>query len=418
MATTPALRVTAFLLVLATACSPQATPDTSLPAPPTSPPPIPSALSFDCLGAALDCPQLVIEGDPPMSLPSGEPAPLRGHADASIRRDPTTGDLWMASSYPGITVGVGGARGTRVETHLAVSHDDGETWMSAGVLWDPVRTVSPDGVPGTTDHEVPNLLPVVGDDGGVTWYAARLDLFAPDGAGLGQRPLDSFRIVVTASDTVSGLAAGPTATLGSLRTDPRWSVDVALADLDPALAACDLWNEPALHHADDTLFLALRCLPLGEFDVPDLPRSSLEVFATNAAGPPATWTWRYAGRLAGHSEAKALGGDGLTQVDFAITRDGRLIALVTPDSWSRQHQEFIHNGVVAIEVVSLDPPRLVTDATGAPIPLVVLTASDLVPLGPGAAAYEPTSETGIVLMRRVIGEASLVATLHATGIHP
>jgi len=50
--------------------------------------------------------------------------------------------------------------------------------------------------------------------------------------------------------------------------------------------------------------------------------------------------------------------------------------------------------------------------------LATVTASDLEPLGPAAAAYEATSSTGVILVRRVIGTASLVASMHSTGIHP
>lgn len=378
----------------------------------------PSTVEIQCLADA-ECPELFVAGDPPATLPSGRPSPLRGHADPSIRRDPSTGRLWMATSWPIVQVGSDGARSTQVETHLAHSDDDGTTWRADGQLWP--ATSTPDlgrgGAPGSTDHEVPNLLPVE-RNGVVTWYAARLDLFVPPGAGLGQRPPSGFRIVVVAADSVPGLATAPTATLGSTATAEGWGIDADLTSLDPGLARCTLWNEPALHADDDELYLVLRCLALGPTGVPDLARSSLEVFSTTPAGDPSGWQWQHLGALAGAGEATALDGDGLTQMDFAIARDGALLAIVTPDRWSSEHREFIHEGVRVLEVDSLDPPTLARDPAGDLIVRATVTAPDLDPLGPAAAAYDAASATGLVLVRRVIGPASLVATMHSTGLHP
>ncbi|MBX7159422.1 MAG: glycoside hydrolase [Acidimicrobiia bacterium] len=374
--------------------------------------------TVDCRGDG-SCPELVVEGDPPATLPSGAPAPLRGLSDATIRRDPVTGVVWMAYSWPSVHVD-GGRRSTRVETHLARSDDDGRTWHSAGPLWTAAPATDPvTGSTGTIDHEVPNLLPVTDSTAGTTrWVAARLDLFVPDGGTLRRRPPSSFRIAVLAAPDPMALAAAEPAVLGSAATDAGWGVDVDLTDLDDALARCTLWNEPALHHEGGTLFLAVRCLPLGRDGTPDVAAGSLEVFATEPDGEPGTWRWRYAGRLAGAEEAAELGGDGLTQLELATSRDGTLLAIVTPDRWHRAEQEFVHLGLRVVEVTSLARPALARDADGRLVVRAAVTASDLEPLGPGAGTYEPSAAVGIVLMRRDIGRGQLVASLHDTGLHP
>jgi hypothetical protein len=375
-------------------------------------------LTIDCLGDE-NCPAITVEGDRPAVLPTGAPSPLRGLSDATIRRDPVTGVLWMAYSWPSVHVGAAGKRGTRVETHLARSADDGVTWSFAGVLWPADKSVDPEtGTAGFTDHEVPNLLPVFDEEGkSLRWVGARLDLFVPEGGTLAKRPGSSFRIAVAVGPDPEALASTVPVMLGSAGTHSGWDVDIDLTDLDPSLGRCTLWNEPALHFDGSTLFLALRCLPVGGGG-PDVVDSSIEVFATRPEGDASTWRWAYAGRLAGHSEAAELGADGLTQLELAEARDGTLLAIVTPDRWDVALREFVHVGLRVLEVDSLEDPSLARDEQGRLLIRAQVDASDLQPFGPGAGAYESTAELGLVMMRRVIGSGGLVASLHDTGIHP
>lgn len=376
------------------------------------------AVSVDCNSAAV-CPELVVEGDPPAVLPSGAPSPLRGYSDPTIRRRPGGTTVWMAYSWPSVHIDDTGSRSTRVETHLARSDDDGRRWRSAQPLWSADPVVDPvSGQRGWTDHEVPNLLPIRDEAGPTRWVGARLDLFVPDGGSLGKRPPSSFRIVVTSAGSPRKLAQGASAVLGSAGTDERWGVDQDLTALDDSLAGCTVWNEPALHFAGGTLYVALRCLALTGTGTPDVAGSTIEVFATEPDGEPASWTWRHQGRLAGHDEALELGGDGLTQLDFALAQDGDLLAILTPDTWSTEHREFVHHGLRIVEVSSLDKPRLRRRDDGTLAVRAVITASDLAPFGPGAGTYEPTTVTGVVLMRREISAASLVASIHDTRVHP
>jgi hypothetical protein len=272
-------------------------------------------------------------------------------------------------------------------------------------------------VAGHTDHEVPNLLPRRSADG-VLWYGVRLDYFLPDDSGFRGRPLDSFRLWIAAATSPAALAVAPGASLGSVLSDPGWGIDVDLAGLSPDLAACDLWNEPALAVVEPELFLVVRCLALASGGKP-LPASSPQVvFATTAQGAPVTWRWRYVGRLAAADEAVELGGVGLTQIDLATGADGQLLAVLTPDSYSAQLGAFIHYGCRVVEVASLDPPALRRDGDGLLIVRAAVDASDLAPYGPGACSYDAASSTGVLLTRRLVSVGGLVADLRATGLRP
>ncbi len=379
--------------------------------------PSPTQLEFDCLGDSDACPALLVEGDSPATLPDGRLSPFRGLSDPTIQRDPRSGRLWLAYSRPSIHITAQGPT-TRVESYLAHSDDAGQTWRSDGVLWAAREATNPlTGDSGYIDTEVPNLFPA-SINGELLWFGARLELFVPSGRALGQRPITSFRIVVSAAGTPEALATADAQSLGAAATAPEWDIDQALSKLEPSLQNCVAWNEPALLAEGGTLYLALRCLALSAAGTPDVTRSPLVVFATEPTGVAANWKWRYVGQLAGAREAAELGGKGVTQIDFARSRDGALLCILTPDDWSAEHREFVHYGIRVLELESIDPPQLRRDAQGRLVLRAIVTASDQRPLGPGAAAYSPDSETGILLMRRVIREASLVASVHATGLHP
>ncbi len=384
-------------------------------APTTSATPI-EAVEVDCTNPQT-CPAIEVDGDPPAVLPSGAPSPLRGYADPSVRQDPESDRLWMAYSWPSLHVD-GDARMSRVETHLAESSDGGGTWNYVMPLWEAEPATDPaTGDDGFTDHEVANLVRQESPDG-VRWIGARLDLFVPAGGSLGVRPPSSFRIVLTSAASPPELADAPTIALGAAATHPGWGTTLDLTKLDDEITNCSMWNEPALVAERDVLYLALRCL---RFDpstrAPDWEASELFVFRADTAGDIADWDWSYAGRLAGRDEALELGGDGLTQIDLAYDSDGALIALLTPDGWDPKSRDFVHHGLRVVEVASLAQPALARTPDGKLVVRAVVTADDG-PLGPGASTYDPAVEQGIMLVRRSIGAASLVGSLHTTGVHP
>jgi hypothetical protein len=393
------------------------------------------AVEKDCAEPA--CPVITIMGDKEATLPNGEPSPFRGFADATIRRDPESGRLWMAYSWPSVRVDKDKRRGLfrrqsggspQVEIHLAYSDDQGRNWRLEKTLWSPTSTRSPRGEEGYMSHEVANLLPVR-ENGRLVWYGARLDYFLPDNGGFRKRPPQSFRILIGRASSPGELAHAPTTALGSMATDPAWGMDVNLAQLSPDTRHCMLWNEPALFHDGKELFLALSCMAF-RGKTPDMERNDLVVFATRPQGPPSRWLWRYAGKLAGAREAGELGGERLTQIDLARSRDGRLLAIVTPDTWDAAAHDFVHLGCVAVEVESADRSlRLARDATGRLKVAARVTASDAGPSGTAACTYDPASETGIILDKRIkIGaelghardgaKAQMYEELHSTGVHP
>lgn len=394
-----------------------------------------SAAEKDCVGS--NCPEITIAGDKEATLPNGEPSPFRGFADATIRRDPESGRLWMAYSWPNVRIDKDkrrgllrrqAARSPQVDIHLAYSDDQGRSWRLEKTLWSPTPATAPNGEEGHMSHEVANLLPVR-EAGSLVWYGARLDYFLPEDGGFRERPPQSFRILVGRASSPGDLADAPTAALGSMATEPAWGMDINLARLSPETRHCMLWNEPALFHDGKELFLALSCMAF-RGKTPDMARNDLVVFATRAEGPPSSWQWRYAGKLAGAREARELGGERLTQIDLAESKEGRLLAIMTPDTWDAETDDFIHRGCVAVEVDgSRRSLRLARDASGRLKVMARITASDAGAAGTAACTYEPSSTTGIILGKRTksgVGlghardrtKAHLSAKLHATGIHP
>lgn len=393
------------------------------------------ATEKDCAEPA--CPAITIVGDKAATLPNGEPSPFRGFADATIRRDLESGRLWMAYSWPSVRIDQDKRRGPfrrqaastpQVDIHLAFSDDQGRNWRLAKTLWSPTPLRAPGGEEGHMSHEVANLLPVR-EGGRMVWYGARLDYFLPDDGGFRRRPPQSFRILIGRAPSPADLAHAPTAALGSMATDPAWGMNINLAQLSPETRHCMLWNEPALFHDGEELFLALSCMAF-RGKTPDIERNDLVVFATRTDGPPTGWRWRHVGKLAGTREARDLGGERLTQIDLALSRDGRLLAIMTPDTWDHGSEDFIHRGCVAVEVDrSGHSLRLARDAEGRLKVMARITASDAGAAGTAACTYEPTSETGIILGKRnKVGvglghardrtKAQMYGELHATQVKP
>ena len=390
--------------------------------------------TFDCIGNG--CPLLEIAGDAEATLPNGQPSPFRGFADPSMRRDPDSGRLWLAYSWPSLQVKQNRAADwssqaaqvtPRVDIHLAFSDDHGASWRYLQTLLPATAATSPGGESGQIVPEVVNLLPVQTETG-TQWYGAWLEYFLPAKGGYKNRPSQSFRIVMSRSPGILGLADAPRARLGAMHTDPAWGMDLNLAALSPETSRCMLWNEPALYHDGKELFLALSCMAF-RGTAPDLPSSDLVVFATTAQGEPALWRWRYAGKLSGVSEARELGGERLTQIDLVPGLDGQLLAVVTPDTWDATAQDFVHHGCRVLEVTERDGSlMLARDQEGALKLRTSVMASDAGAAGTAACTYEPSSVTGIVFGKRdkaggLSGrnrnsKAHLATSLHITGLRP
>lgn len=183
-----------------------------------------------------------------------------------------------------------------------------------------------------------------------------------------------------------------------------------------------LWNEPALYHDSKELFLTLSCMAF-RGKSPDMKKNDLVVFATSAAGLPPQWSWRFVGKLAGAQEANELNGERLTQVELFNGRDGSLLAVVTPDTW--ESGDFVHHGCRVVEIDSSGGTlKMSRDAQGNLKVRAIISASDAGASGTAACSYEPSSETGVIMTKRLkeggtLSRAtSLKASLHRTGLHP
>ncbi len=371
-------------------------------------------LRLDCRADDPSCPELVIAGDPPFELPGLGWSPFRGYGDPSIRRDPATGRLWLSYSYLGIHPWP--SPELAVSIHLASSADGGASWRferrlaaSRGEL-DP----APPGGPGVSVHEVSTLAPLDGGAGS-RWFGLHLRYFQPFGEE-GRRP-GSVHFRLSRAGQPRGLG-GREARLGAPLTHPAWRPDLDLSTLDPALARCSLWTEPALYALDGTLYLVAQCLVIDRrTGVRDAAAEFLGVFATDGRGPIDQLDWSWRGRLTTSRDARRLGGHVLTQADVARSRDGSLLLLVTP---KRLRPRERHLGCRALELESLDPPRLRRDRAGRPVVRADLRSSDSSGLGPGLCAYDPASSTGVLFVRTEIDPSapSIVFRLHATGVHP
>jgi hypothetical protein len=185
-----------------------------------------------------------------------------------------------------------------------------------------------------------------------------------------------------------------------------WRPFVDLSDVAGVGIACPVWTEPSLFEDTHVLYLLAQC------KTPGNPADGfLGLFARQATG------WRWVGQLTARSEAAALGGNELTQADLVRGRDGSLLLIVTPNIVKGRDEH--HLGCAVLPIASLDPPRLIRDAAGAPIVRARIISSDSVQNGPGACAYDPASATGLLIVRRTFSPAmGVIFSIHATGVHP
>ena len=77
-----------------------------------------------------------------------------------------------------------------------------------------------------------------------------------------------------------------------------------------------------------------------------------------------------------------------------------------------------HHGSWVIEMKSLDPPALARKNDGTLKVRAIITASDLDVFGPGATAYDPSLQPGILFVCREFSTEEIFWSIHQTGIHP
>jgi hypothetical protein len=373
------------------------------------PDPVVPTETVDCT-ASQPCPELVIAGDAPARLRDGRESPAHGYADPSLRRDPSSGTIWLAYSWPHLDSAPRSASGVVVDNHLARSTDGGKSWNFVRELWKSSPATDHKGRPGHLNQETVSLAARQLGSGSV-WYSVRFRYFLDTD---GKPQIASFTLRVATASTPEQLSQADEATLGGDLTEDFWDVDLNLASLSGDLKGCTFFDPGLIYH-EGRLYLAVQCVlytSAGEA----AERGFVAMFATEASGPVRRWNWRYLGKLSGRAEALELGGENLLQTDLALGRDGAPIAIFSPSAPATPLAA--HFGCRAVEIESFDPPRLARDPSGRLRVRASVTASDLLPSGPAACAYEAASATGLVIVRRLLGPGQLVVSLHDSGLRP
>lgn len=402
------------------------------------------------------CPTLTISGDSPSpGVPTSDKGTItfQGYADPSMRRDPVVSqtnpngtNLWMLYSYPEVQSGQCPPTGCTsktvasvVEIHLASSSDGGFNWTgctpapcsNATPIWPSVWT-------GQTysSHEVSNLWPYEGN-----WYAVHLMYFVALGATIESSIADGC-LVTTVAATPAGLGTGwadnPPASCPVNGTPQLPSGNNAIsyknlttwAQTQTPGLACQSWGEPAIMVNGDnggTAYLAASCMSL------NFVNNGYYIFKNTDLTLTDPWSY-YAGpfnlsNLPDASTYESQGATFLTEFDWAARSDNGatqdLVAVVTPagivQSPGPGEKQF---GCVAVGFTLQSGPS-------SPFGAVVATVTDQDPLGggktpptennygPNACTYEPTSNTGVLIVRKVLnGQYDQVYSLIGTGLMP
>ena len=363
---------------------------------------IPAA--FDCRADDGRCPELVIAGDPPFSLPGLGLSPFRGFADPSLRRDPKTGVLWLSYSWVSLFAAPGSVPGkpdldVGVSIHLARSDDDGRSFQHVTNIWESEAEVDK-GAAGYSGHEVSTISPTASG-----WAALELRYFNPRGHGNDFKP-NSFRFELAEGEGPEKLATDHASRLGGPLTGEVWRPFSNLSQIAGVGLGCPVWTEPSLFFDQGVLYLLAQC------KTPSNPaRGFLGVFERQTDG------WRWVGRLTSQLDASALGGNELTQAELSKSRDGSLLLVVTPNIVVGRDEH--HLGCAVLTVASLNPPRLKQGVTGGPDIRARISSSDSAQNGPGACSYDPTSTSGILIVRRIFSQQrGVVFSIHATSVNP
>ena len=369
--------------------------------------PVGEATTLDCRGHSWECPALVIRGE------NIQESLFRGLADPSVREDPVSGRLWLAYSWPNVT-----ALGTTaVQLRLARSDDQGETWTHDSILFsNPLIRNPVTGRMNYVSNEVIDLWPATSH----IWYSVRLVYLIEPGRSIYAQN-SSWHFRVSRALSPRDIPDAADARLGFGNTDDRYGVDVSLPALSPELEGCALFNEPSIITTGGAVYLAAQCLWSSNGVLQ--PQSDFyALFTTWAEGPPATWQWRYVGKLAGPAEARELENhEKWVQLNLSKGPDGTFRAVLTPADFDASLQMDVHHGCRVLELISLDPPVWRRDpANGQLVTLATITSSDNPYPGPAACAYDPASSTGVLMTRRPsMGRpAGWAWMIYRTGLRP
>jgi hypothetical protein len=339
-----------------------------------------------------------------------------GFADPTMRKDPATGLLWLGYSWPH-TWNPGTGNGTQVvDLHLASSSNNGVTWSAPTDLWVSAQTTDPaNGKTSYTSNEVLNILPgQVNGQSAETWFSAHLNYYVDQGSTIINSLIPNSTMVLNWATTPTALGTAPasqTVRFAAAGIAAGIPYDVNLTTLDPSLADCQQWAEPALYMKSGNLYMVLMCKYGTSPTVPAPGYNFYGVFETtpNLAVPPSSWTWQYNGQLATRADSALLEGHQfIYELDLATRADGTIVAVVSPADeiavTGGGSQQYTY-GCRVLVVQGLDKSNvgLAHDGNGQLEVLASITASDLGPANgdadSGACTYEPQASNGIVFVR-------------------
>jgi len=342
-----------------------------------------------------------------------------GFADPTIRKDPATGTVWLGYSWPHVWNPGTGNGTTVVDLHVASSADNGVTWQNATPLWTSVEATDPsNGLTSYTSNEVMNILPgQVNGQTGETWFSAHLSYYVDQGTSITDALVRTSVMVVNWATSPTALGSAPasqTVRFAAAGKASQIPYDVNLTTLDPSLADCQQWAEPALYMKSGNLYLAVMCKFGTSSTALDPGHNFYGVFEAtpNLSAPPANWNWQYNGQLATAADGPLLEGHQfIYELDLATRADGSIVATVSPaDEIANANPpggstQFTY-GCRVLLVQGLDKGNigLVTDANGQLEVLASITPSDLSEAngdaGIGGCTYDPNTTNGVVMVRQ------------------
>jgi len=341
-----------------------------------------------------------------------------GFADPTMRKDTATGLVWLGYSWPHVwNAGTSNATDV-VDLHLSSSSDNGVTWNTPTDLWTSQQTTDPStGATAYTSNEILNILPgQVNGQSGETWFAVHLNYYVDAGTTIIDALVPTSTMVLNWASSPTALGSAPalqTVRFAAAGLSAGIPYDVNLTTLDPSLAKCQQWAEPALYMKSGNLYMVLMC-KYGTSPAQMTPKYNFYgVFETtpNLSVSPTAWTWQYNGQLAGTADAALLEGHQFFyELDLATRTDGSIVAVVSPaDDVPNPNDPSVAiqytYGCRVLLVNGLDKGNIgmALDANGQLEVLASVIASDVGPANndadSGACTYEPLASNGIVFVR-------------------
>ncbi len=353
-----------------------------------------AGISVDCSTGA--CTDLTVRGDPTGAGYFGYGNPKVFHDPGSANRSWLVYSSPVAQPIPNPDGGSTLLLQYTVNTHLAVSNDNGASWALQTNLWPAVlRTDPTSGHQSYLNSEVAGLA-AVSHGNTITWYGVHMRyLLKPEADYNPDFTSITLRVATADGATPEVLANAPETILGYSFTAPYWNPNLRLNSLSPELTNC-FWNNPTIHFLNGKLYLIPECVISTSTGGRDAAHSKISMFSTVPTGAPSSWTWAYAGSIADSSTAAQLGTALVQQLDLAPGRDGRLLAIFSPTEVTSTGID--NHGCVIASLTSLDPPVYEKDCTGN---LRVLGRVSM-PLG-GACTYDPASTVGVIVNKTLGG---------------